>query len=46
MGAPIEIAIPHSPDPLYMEFFKKKVEKSGEIAKKYGATMSVKRMVG
>mgnify|MGYP002622848279 CR=1 FL=1 len=45
MGAPIEIAIPHSPDPLYMEFFKKKVEVAARKAEEYGATLSVKRMV-
>jgi len=46
LSAPIEIAIPHSPDPLYLKFFEKKVAEAAPIAIKYGATLSVKRMVG
>lgn len=45
IGAPIELAVPHSPDPLYFDFFAKKIEAAALVAKKFGATISCKRMV-
>jgi len=45
MGAPIEIAVPQSPDAQYFEYFEKKWEEAAKKAKEYGATLSIKRMV-
>mmetsp|Transcript_31121 Transcript_31121/g.28320 ORF Transcript_31121/g.28320 Transcript_31121/m.28320 type:complete len:134 (-) Transcript_31121:1565-1966(-) len=45
IGATIEIAVPHSPDPQYTPFFNKKIEDAAKKAQEIGATLSVKRMV-
>lgn len=45
MGAPIEIAVPQSPDQQYFEYFGRKFEEAAKKAKEYGATLSIKRMV-